>query len=358
MSARLSALRATLPAPGDLALIGDLIDVRWLTGLQASNAVVLVSSEGAWLITDFRYRTLAESVTGSDLALRIGTDLLAATAEIAKETGAKRLLLSRDHTTLAQELRLAELLGEDVERANGAGLIGPLRAVKDEQEIAKIAAAQELADDAFREIVLEGAVVGRTERELGLALEFAMRRRGAEAISFPPIVAAGAHGARPNAVPRDVQIAQGVLVTIDWGAQLDGYCSDCTRTVATSDAVPAEQLAVHQLVRDAQDAALAVLRAGMTGKAVDAAARAVIEAAGHADHFGHGLGHGVGLEVHEAPNLSPRSQATLAAGHIVTIEPGVYVPGEFGVRVEELAAVTDDGYRLLTALPREAVIVG
>ncbi len=353
---RLAALRASIPN-GALAIIGDLVDVRWLTGLKASNALVAVTAEAAWLITDFRYRSLAESLVVDGLELEIVPDLVGRAGELANEADATQVLLAKDRTTLADDAKLAGILRDDIERVPGTRLVDPLRAVKNTGEIEAIAAAQALADEAFDEVIVQRGIVGRTERQVALDLEIAMRQRGAEAISFDPIIAAGAHGALPHADPRDVPIPANELVVIDWGAQLDGYCSDCTRTVATGE-VDEKRREVHEIVRRAQDVALAAIKPGVGGKEVDALSRALIADAGYGDFFGHGLGHGVGLEVHESPTLSPRSVADLAVGHIVTVEPGIYLPGEFGVRVEELVAVTADGPRILTSLPREAVVVG
>ncbi|MEH3053916.1 MAG: M24 family metallopeptidase [Patulibacter minatonensis] len=353
---RLTALRAALPE-GAVAIVGDLVDVRWLTGLAASNAAVAVSAEQAWLITDFRYQTVGAAAAKDGLELVIEADLLKAAAERAVQVGATSVLVAKDRTTLADDAKLADALGA-IPRIPGARIISQLRAVKSPAEIEAIAAAQELADDAFREVILERGITGLTEREVALQLEIAMRSRGAQAVSFEPIVAAGAHGALPHANPRDVEIPKHELVVIDWGAQLDGYCSDCTRTVATGE-IDERRRTVHETVRAAQVAALAEIRPGATGKDVDGVARALIAGEGFGDYFGHGLGHGVGLEVHEGPTLSPRAtDAPLVAGHIVTVEPGIYLPGEFGVRVEELVVVTDGEPRVLTGLPREAMHVG
>jgi Xaa-Pro aminopeptidase len=185
-----------------------------------------------------------------------------------------------------------------------------------------------------------------------------MRRLGAEAVSFPPIVAAGAHGALPHAEPRDVEIPPGTLCVVDWGAVLDGYASDCTRTYGTGGDVDARDREVYDLVARAQEAALAAVRPGPTGREVDAVAREIIDAAGHAEHFGHGLGHGVGLEVHEGPRLSKQGEDALAAGNVVTVEPGVYVPGAVGVRIEDLVIVTEDGGEVVSALPKELRVIG
>jgi Xaa-Pro aminopeptidase len=242
-----------------------------------------------------------------------------------------------------------------IELVPAGGAIEALRAVKDADELEAIRAAARLADDALTEVLGRG-LVGRTEREVALDLEFTMRRMGAQAASFPPIVAAAEHGALPHATPREVPIPAGTLVVVDWGAQLDGYASDCTRTYATGDIDPRDGQ-VYELVLRAQEAALAAVRAGPTGREVDAVARSIIDAAGHAEHFGHGLGHGVGLDVHEGPRLSKQGETALAAGMVVTVEPGVYVPGAVGVRIEDLVIVTDEGAEVVSSLPKELQFV-
>jgi Xaa-Pro aminopeptidase len=253
--------------------------------------------------------------------------------------------------------RLRELLGSRWELVGATGLVGRERAVKEDGELAAIAAACELADEALRQ-VLDAGLAGRTEREVAFELETAMRRLGAEEPSFPSIVAAGAHGALPHAQPRSVEIGRDVLVTIDWGARLDGYCSDCTRTYATGESISGQAREVYELVRSAQLAGLEALRAGPSGRAVDGAARAVIDAAGQGANFGHGLGHGVGLDIHEAPRLSRTApEEPLLAGNVVSVEPGVYLPGALGVRIEDLAVVRDSGCEILTGLPKELTVV-
>ncbi|MGC2373473.1 MAG: M24 family metallopeptidase, partial [Solirubrobacteraceae bacterium] len=194
---------------------------------------------------------------------------------------------------------------------------------------------------------------GRTERDVAIELELRMRRLGAQAPSFPSIVASAEHGALPHAEPRDVEIVRGVLVTIDWGAYLDGYCSDCTRTYATGR-LSREATGVYELVLEAQQAALDAVRSGVSGREVDGVARSIIEEAGHGEHFGHGVGHGVGMEIHEAPRLSRTAgDEPLRAGNVVTVEPGVYVPERLGVRIEDLVLVTDIGHECLTGgLPK------
>jgi Xaa-Pro aminopeptidase len=183
-----------------------------------------------------------------------------------------------------------------------------------------------------------------------------MQRLGAQKASFDTIVAHAGHGALPHATPREVKIAAGSLVVIDWGAELDGYCSDCTRTYAAGE-VDAQAREVYELVLTAQLAGLAAIQPGTGGRAADAAARDIIDAAGHGEHFGHSLGHGVGMEIHEAPRLSKLSTATLTPGNVVTVEPGVYLPGLLGVRIEDLVLVTDDGHEVLNGLPKELTVV-
>jgi Xaa-Pro aminopeptidase len=221
-----------------------------------------------------------------------------------------------------------------------------LRAIKDAGEIARMRAASALADEALL-AVLEDGLVGRTEREVAIELELRMRR-----------LAAGAHGALPHAEPEAREIGPDVLVTIDWGALHEGYCSDCTRTYATGEGVSAQAREIYELVRSAQEQGLAGVRAGPSGREVDALARAVIERAGHGEHFGHGLGHGVGMEIHEGPRLSRTAgEQPLRAGNVVTVEPGVYLPGVLGVRIEDLVVVGEGAQEVLTSLPKALTVV-
>jgi Xaa-Pro aminopeptidase len=256
---------------------------------------------------------------------------------------------------VATQARLRGIMEDRVELVPCDGLVEGLRAVKEAQEVERIAAACALADEALLALLEEG-LVGRTEAEVALELELHMRRRGARRPSFEPIVAAGPMGALPHAQPGDAVIGPDQLVVIDWGAELDGYCSDCTRTVATGP-VGEEAEAIYAIVRSAQLTGLEAVRAGAGGRDVDALARAVIEDAGHAEHYGHGLGHGVGCEVHEAPRLSQRSQDTLQPGNVVSVEPGIYLPGHFGVRIEDLVVVTQDGCEKLTGIDKALLTV-
>ncbi len=354
-SGRCERLTGSVDRAGiDLLLVSELVNVRYLTGYSGSNGLALIGPQIRSFVTDFRYvQQAAAEVDSSFERLRAPQDLVEALSELLPE-GPLRLGFDDRHTSVYDHRRLRELLGERVELVAAGGLVERLRAVKEPGEIEQIAAATELADSAFRSLV-EGGLVGRTERELALALEQEMRRLGAQSPSFDSIVAAGPHGALPHAQPRDRAGARGELVVIDWGARLEGYCSDCTRTVATGE--PGEQArTAYELVRAAQLAGVQAVRAGAAGREVDAQARAVIAAGGEAEHFGHGLGHGVGLEIHEAPRLSQRSEDELVAGNVVTVEPGVYVPGQFGVRIEDLLVVQDDGARILTSVGKDLIL--
>ena len=340
----------------DMLLVSDLVNVRWLTGFTGSNAAVVVGREGSRrFVTDFRYLTQSAEELDPAWEREIAVDLLAGVVKGLPGSGELRLAFDDAHMSVKDHGRLAGMLRAGIELVPAAGAIETLRAVKDADELEAIRAAARLADDALTEVLGRG-LVGRSEREVALDLEFTMRRMGAQAASFPPIVAAGEHGALPHATPREVPIPAGTLVVVDWGAQLDGYASDCTRTYATGDIDPRDGQ-VYELVLQAQEAALAAVRPGPTGREVDAVARSIIDAAGHAEHFGHGLGHGVGLDVHEGPRLSKQGETALAAGMVVTIEPGVYVPGAVGVRIEDLVIVTDDGSEVVSSLPKELQFV-
>jgi Xaa-Pro aminopeptidase len=335
----------------DALLVTNLVNVRYLTGYTGSNGVALVGVRDLrCFVTDFRYVTQAEQqVHGFER--RIGEQDLLDDAIAALPSGDVRLGIEDQHMSVRTFDRLREALPASVELVPADGGVERLREIKDAEEVARIRAAAELADAAMRR-TLEDGLRGRGERAVAQALEQQMRRLGAERPSFDTIVAHGPHGALPHAAPRDVEIAADSLVTIDWGAQLNGYCSDCTRTFAVGEpGTRAREL--YALVQRAQQAGLDAVRAGVSGRDADAAARTPIAAAGHGEHFGHGLGHGVGLEIHEAPRLSKASDATLAPGHVVTVEPGVYVPDELGVRIEDLVLVTEQGHERLNGLPKD-----
>jgi Xaa-Pro aminopeptidase len=345
----------------DLLLVSAPVDVRYLTGFTGSSGLALLAAEeGAQhrFFTDFRYETQSAEQVPAEFAREIvAIDLLegalTALKPRSRDAGPRgKLGFDEASTTVKQHTRLRDLLPAGWELVPCGGLVSSLREIKDEGELTRIRAAAELADTALGE-VLEQGFVGRSERDVAIELELRMRRLGAECPSFPSIVAAGPHSALPHAEPRAVEIPHSTLLTIDWGAQLDGYCSDCTRTYATG-ALSEEARAVYELVLHAQEAALAAVRPGPSGREIDAVARDIIEAAGHGEHFGHGLGHGVGMEVHEAPRLSRTAgEQPLRMGNVVTVEPGVYLPGRFGVRIEDLVFVGEHGGETLSCLSKE-----
>lgn len=342
-------------AGADALLVTGPVNVRWLTGFTGSSGLVLIGSGGQrTFVTDFRYLSQAADQLDPAWDRQIVPDLAAAVPQLLAP-GVTRLGFDDAAVTVKEHARYAELLGDDVALVPAGGLVEGLRAIKDAAEVTRLKAAAALADTALQEVLARG-LVGRTEREVGLDLEFTMRRMGAESVSFSPIIAAGAHGALPHAEPRDVVIPAGTLVVIDWGAQLDGYASDCTRTYATGELDPRDR-EIYDLVLKAQEAALAKVGPGPTGREVDAVARAIIDGAGHGEHFGHGLGHGVGMEVHEGPRLSKLGTTALEPGHVVTVEPGVYVPGAVGVRIEDLVLVTADGHEVLNGLSKALTVV-
>jgi Xaa-Pro aminopeptidase len=336
----------------DLLLITDLVNLRYVTGFTGSNGFAVVGGDVRRFVTDFRYvEQSAQQVEGFDRE-QGPRELVTALAD-GWPAGELRLGFEDDDVTVRRHGRIREVLPERVELVPAGGLVEELRAVKEAGELERIRAAAALVDEVYGTV---DALVGRTEREVAFSIEHEMRRRGAEDPSFPSIVASAERGALPHAVPADVEIPRGTLVTIDIGARLDGYCSDCTRTWATGE-LPDDLAEIYELVRRAQAEALAAVRPGPQGREIDAVARGIIEAAGHGEHFGHGLGHGVGLETHEAPRLATTSEARLVPGNVVTVEPGVYVPGRGGVRIEDLVVVTADGHEVLSGTTKELVTV-
>lgn len=335
----------------DSLFVSDLTNVRYLTGFTGTNGACLVGGGERVFFTDFRYVERAEQEVGE------GWERPEAERELLPQIAARmsgRVGFEDAKLSVRQQGKLAAAVSDSVKLAPAGDLVEELRAVKDEDELARIAAAAELADEVYR-WAIERGLTGRAELRVARGVQARIRELGAEP-SFPPIVAAGETGALPHAEPGGREIGKGELVVFDMGAELDGYCSDCTRTFATGE--PGEEARiVYELVRDAQAAALGALEPGVSGRDADAVARKLIEQAGHGERFGHGTGHGVGLEVHEGPRLATSSEDELKAGNVVTVEPGVYLPGRFGVRIEDLVVVTEDGHRNLSGLPKDLTVV-
>lgn len=337
----------------DAALISNLANIRYLTGYVGSNALALVSGEGATLLTDGRYAVSArEQVRGAEVVLG-KRDLLDDAAGAVGALGAEPVVaVEAAHLTLDRHGRLEKALS-GARLVPTTGLVEDLRIVKDDGEVALIAEAAAIADRAIAD-VLERDLVGRREDEVALDLHGALVRHGASAPSFAIIVAAGPGGARPHAVPRPEPIPDDTLCVIDLGALHAGYCSDMTRTIVLGE--PQDRLReAYAVCRDAQLAGIAAVRPGVAAAEVDRASREVIDAAGLGEAFVHGLGHGVGLDIHERPGVRREATETLASGMVLTIEPGIYLEGLGGVRIEDLLVVTDEGARVLSRAPKDDI---
>lgn len=351
-TARLDRLRETMRQRGWAAvLVTDLVDVRYLAGLDSSNAALIVTLEDAHIVTDFRYVSAASSLGSAFTLHQVNQALYHELGKLLGDVvGGGAVAYAPSTVSHRAFLQLTEGLASDVTLRAVDGAVSSLRMVKSPDEIASIERASALLTDAYGMVATVG-LVGRTEQEVAWLIERFLRENGAEALSFDLIVAGGVNGALPHHHPSGDQIPNDTLVTIDIGCVIDGYCSDCTRTFPTGN--PSDELRrIYDITLDAQNAALEAIRPGAVGKDVDAVARTIITEAGYGDRFGHGLGHGVGLQVHEAPRLARTSDDVLEAGMLVTIEPGIYVPDLGGVRIEDLVVVTADGYRSLTTYPK------
>jgi len=343
---RLERLGAELTTP---LLVTDGVNVRYLTDFESSNCALLVEPGGATtLYTDFRYRERASAVEGVELA-ETARDLVGA---LATTLAGRRVGFEATHLTFGAYSRLA---AGGVELVATTGVVEALRRIKEPGEVAAVRRAAAISDEVYAALARE-RFTGRTERDIAWWIERAFHEAGATSPAFGSIVASGRNGSKPHVEPTDRVIEAGTLVTIDAGCLVDGYCSDCTRTFSTGS-LPTELADAYKLCLQAQLDGLAAVAPGARGCAVDAASRVAIEAAGLGDRYGHGLGHGVGLEVHEAPTMRPESEDILAIGNIVTVEPGLYLPGVGGVRIEDLVLVTDEGAESLTRFTKELLVV-
>lgn len=352
MNKRLSALRARFDSASiDALYVSNIVNVRYLTGFTGSTAMLFVTRENAYIYVDSRYWLQAESqVTGAEV-VRCGVALANEALEAVAAMPFERLGYEAGNLTVSALDKLtAKLPGKQLVKTDG--LVEALRLVKDSSEVAAVQAACDLTDALFGEI-LDYIKPGVREVDIALELEYRMRKRGAEAVGFGSIIASGANGAKPHAGASEKAVESGDFVTLDFGARLNGYNSDITRTVAVG-AVSEEQRAVYDIVLKAQEAAVAALRPGITFVNADKVARDIITEAGHGEHFGHGLGHSLGLDVHDGARLSPAAEPELVvqAGEIWTIEPGIYIPGWCGVRIEDDVLVTNDGPVILTHAPK------
>lgn len=350
--ARIERAKASLVSAGvEGLLVTNPTNVRYLTGFSGTNGQVLLGHDGVVFFTDPRYEARAERwVQGAEVAVYPArlTDLL---GDKLREQGLAALGVEGS-MSLSERDELQERLG--VELVTTKGVIEELRRVKDDAEIGAIRQAIGIADGTFS-WMLDRIAPGVSERDLALDLEMHMRRNGAEAVSFPPIVGSGPLSAHIHHSASERVLEKGDLVLMDFGCTSVGYCSDLTRTVVLGPATN-EQQELYALVLQAQERGIEGIAPGATGVDVDAAARAIIDVAGHGDRFGHGLGHGVGLDVHEAPRLHRISEDTLRSGEVVTVEPGVYIPDDGGIRIEDCVLVTESGAEVLTSAPKDRLI--
>jgi Xaa-Pro aminopeptidase len=343
---RIERLAALLDEP---LLVTSGVNVRYLTGLSSSNAALLVDADGeATLFTDFRYAQKATALEG----IRFEQTARAVIADLATRLAGRTIAIESHVATVASHETLKD---GGVETVSTQGLVERLRAVKEPAELETMREAAAISDLMFAALA-EERFTGRTERELAWRVRELFHEHGSSELAFDSIVAAAENGASPHADVRDVEIPAGTLVTVDAGCRVDGYASDCTRTFATGD-LPDELGRAYEVCLEAQLAGLEAFAPGAGGPDVDAAARDVIAAAGWGEQFGHGLGHGIGLEVHEAPAVRAESTDTLEAGNVVSCEPGIYLPGLGGVRIEDMVLVTDSGGERLTQAPKDLTTV-
>lgn len=351
---RLTKLRTILPEQEiDAMLVSQPQNRRYLSGFTGSAGWLVITAKQAVIATDFRYYEQVGHEAPEFELSKITTRLTDLLPEVLTDLGIKRLGFESKHMTVEQ-LNTLSKAAEGVEWLPLEDAVEKIRAVKDEDEIDALSRSAALNDDAFAHL-LEVIEPGMTERQAAWEIESYMRSHGASKVAFDLIVAAGPNGALPHARPGDQAIQPGAPVVVDIGCVLDDYCSDMTRTFCLGEP-SAKYLEVWNVVLQAQEAAEALIRAGVTGVEADAAARDLIVEAGYGDYFGHGLGHGVGLAVHEGPGASRLSKDTFEAGMSLTVEPGIYLPGEFGVRIEDLAIIREDGIEILTNTPKIPVV--
>ena len=354
-ASRVKALRRRVRESGkaevDATLIINPLDIRYLTGFVGDDSWALITAGGrkVYVISDARFEEQIKAEAPHVTAVMREKTLAEALKELLGGVKVKKLGVQEGYVTALQLRKLRKELGRSAVTAWDDGMLEQ-RAVKDDEEVALIRKAGRLQQEAYLEM-LEYVEPGMREYEAAAFLEYRMRALGADGVSFPSIVAADRNAALPHAIPGRRKLKRGGMMLVDWGARLGGYCSDMTRVVAFGSMKP-KLREVYNIVLEAQQAGIDAIRPGATGKEVDAAARRVIEDAGYGDHFGHGLGHGLGLEVHEGPRLSKLAEGELVAGHVVTVEPGVYLPGVGGVRIEDDVVVTERGHRVLTDLPK------
>lgn len=350
----------------DAMLVSKIENIRYLTGFSGSTAFVIVDGSGQAIFVDFRYVEQAKKETKGFKIVKTGRSQVKDVCEFVRDRKYKKIGFEADSTSVTRLSAFETNLPAKCEMKPTSGLIEELRMVKSAAEVKAIDLAVELADATFMELISQGrkAIVGKSESAVAAHLEYLMKLGGAQAPSFESIVAFGGNSAYPHYKPvptcmikaKGPKMGQGTFLKMDFGAKLNGYCSDMTRTIFIGK--PSQKLIdIYKIVLEAQLSAIAGIRPGMKALEVDKIARDVIAGYGYAENFGHGLGHGVGLEIHEAPAVSTEGQTVISEGMVFTVEPGVYIPGTGGVRIEDIVVVTRTGCRILTKSPKEVIIL-
>lgn len=354
-NARVNRLRAkTLEAKDTAMIVASAVNRRYLSGFSGTSGALLLSAERAALLTDFRYQEQApQQAAGFEVVIH-GPDMKAKIKEVLESWGVSRLLFEDSHVTYAEHAAWAEALAP-IRLAPAGGSLEELRQIKDEDEIAIMREAADVADRAFAH-VLGYIRPGVTEMDVAAELEMFMRKAGASGPSFDTIVASGERSALPHGVASRRVIGSGEFVTLDFGAFYQGYCSDLTRTVFVGEPTDKHR-EIYAIVKEAQAYALEHLKPGMTGREGDALTRDIIARYGYGDNFGHGTGHGLGMDIHESPRLSATCDTVLQPGMVVTVEPGIYVPGFGGVRIEDDVVMTETGIQILTRSSKELILL-
>mgnify|MGYP000918599341 CR=1 FL=1 len=349
-------LRAFLAEkPYDAMVLTSEISRRYATGFHSTAGAVYLSAKQAVFFTDFRYAEAARAAI-SDFEVReikAGQSYSSLINGLIEEDGAKKVALEDKTLTYAEFMSWSTALHATAVRLEDG--VESLRMMKEDTEVEKIVAAQRIAEQALEE-VLNDIKIGVTEKEIAARLTYLMLHYGAENMSFDPIVVSGANSSKPHGVPTEKTIEAGDFVTMDFGCIYKGYCSDMTRTVALGF-VTEEMDKVYKTVLKAQLAGIAATKAGVAGRDIDGAARKVIADAGYGDYFGHGYGHSLGILIHEAPNANTRNDQPMPAGAVVSAEPGIYLPGKFGVRIEDVTVITETGCEVLTKSPKNLIIL-